>query len=49
MAHAVTATTVRNLQTAAIAVLIAAANDFYCCLGEKLDAKYCRAITQQEV
>ena len=34
MAHTATATTVQNLQTAAIAVLIAAANDFYCCLGE---------------
>ena len=49
MTHTATATTVQSLQTAAIAVLIAAANDFYCCLGEKLEAKYCRAITQQEV
>ena len=49
MAHTATATIIQTLQTAAIAVLIAAANDFYCCLGEKLDAKYCRAITQQEV
>ena len=34
MAHTVTAIVVQNLRTVAIAVLIAATNDFYCCLGE---------------